>query len=64
MMKAKELRDQSVEELKLLRRDLSKEIFGLKNELSLSRKLEKPHLVRAKKRDRARVMTVLAEKGE
>ncbi|KAG6559502.1 Ribosomal L29 protein [Candidatus Rhabdochlamydia oedothoracis] len=60
--KAKELRDQSKEELQALYADLSKEIFELRNELKTTRKLEKPHLIRLKKRDRARVLTVLQEK--
>jgi len=62
MPKAKELRDQSKEELQALYADLSKEIFELRNELKTTRKLEKPHLIRLKKRDRARVLTVLQEK--
>lgn len=62
MLKTSELKDQSVEELKALYRDLSKEIFGLKNEMRMARKLEKPHLVRTKKRDRARVLTVLRQR--
>lgn len=62
MPKAKELRDQSKEELKALYADLSKEIFELRNELKTTRKLEKPHLIRLKKKDRARVLTVLQEK--
>ncbi len=61
-MKAKELREQSVEDLKGSREDLSKEIFNLRSEKKLARKLEKPHLLRQKKRDRARVLTVLSEK--
>ncbi len=61
-MKAKELREQSVEDLKASRDDLSKEIFNLRSEKKLARKLEKPHLLRQKKRDRARVLTVLSEK--
>lgn len=62
MPKAKELRDQSKEELQALYVDLSKEIFELRNELKTTRKLEKPHLIRFKKRDRARVLTILREK--
>ena len=62
MLKAKELKDQSVEELKELAVGLSKEIYNLTNELSIARKLEKPHLLREKKRDRARVLTVLSQK--
>ncbi|MDR2539196.1 MAG: 50S ribosomal protein L29 [Chlamydiales bacterium] len=62
MPKAKELRDQSKEELQALYADLSKEIFELRNELKTTRKSEKPHLIRLKKRDRARVLTILQEK--
>ncbi|MFS8564042.1 MAG: 50S ribosomal protein L29 [Rhabdochlamydiaceae bacterium] len=43
---------------------ISKEIYGLKNELKTARKLEKPHLLREKKRNRARVMTVLRQKED
>jgi large subunit ribosomal protein L29 len=62
MAKAKELRDQSPQELKALYQDLSKELFQLRNEMKVTRKVEKPHLVRAKKKDRARAMTILREK--
>lgn len=58
-----EIKDQSVEELKALYHDLSKEIFDMKNEISTTRKLEKPHLLRLKKRNRARVLTLLQQKG-
>lgn len=61
MAKAKELRDQSTEELKALYQDLSKELFQLRNEMKISRKMEKPNMVRIKKKDRARVMTILRE---
>lgn len=62
MTKAKDLRTQSESELKGLYQDLSKELFGMRNEMKVNRKMEKPHLVRMKKKDRARVMTVLREK--
>jgi large subunit ribosomal protein L29 len=61
MAKAKEFRDQSQEELKALYQDLSKELFQLRNEMKVNRKMEKPHMVRVKKKDRARVMTILRE---
>ncbi len=61
MAKAKELRDQSQEELKALYQDLSKELFQLRNEMKVTRKMEKPNMVRIKKKDRARVMTILRE---
>ncbi|NGX58892.1 MAG: 50S ribosomal protein L29 [Chlamydiae bacterium] len=63
MNKMKQFQDQSVEELQAIYQDLSKEIFELKNEISTTRKIEKPHLVRQKKKDRARVLTLLTSKG-
>lgn len=64
MDKLKEFRDQSKEELKALYHDLSKEIYDMRNEISTTRKMEKPHLLRKKKRDRARVLTLLHQQGE
>lgn len=58
-----QFKDQTVDELIAVYRDLSKEIFDMKNELSISRKIEKPHLVKLKKRDRARVLTAIHQKG-
>ena len=60
--KNKALTDQSVEELKALSRDLEREVFQLRNELSLNRKLEKPHLLKAKRREKARALTILTQK--
>lgn len=62
MLKAKELINLSDEELKAQYQELSKEIFELLSALKLARKLEKPHLLREKRRDRARIMTVLRQK--
>ena len=63
-MKSKmDFKAQSVEELKATYHDLCKEIYDLKNEVSQTRKLEKPHLLRLKKKDRARALTTLREKG-
>lgn len=62
MTKAKDLRTQSESELKELYQDLSKELFEMRNQMQVKRKMDKPHLMRIKKKDRARVMTVLREK--
>lgn len=64
MLKAKELHNQSIEDLELLDQDLLKEIFELTNELRITRKLEKPHSLKSKKKDRAKVLTVLTQKRE
>jgi large subunit ribosomal protein L29 len=62
MTKAKELRDHSIDELEASYEDSRKELFKLKNELKLSKKMEKPHLLHTKKKDIARILTVLHEK--
>jgi large subunit ribosomal protein L29 len=64
MQRAKQYQDQSVEELKVVYKDLSKEIFDLTNELRIARKIDKPHLLKQKRRDRARVLTVLKQKSD
>ena len=63
MLKAKDLRDQSPEELEANLVDLSKELFQLKNQFKLTKKLEQPHRLRELRRDRARILTVLGEKN-
>lgn len=64
MLTMEELKKQTPAELKAIYNDLSKEIFQINTELSIQRKLEKPHLLRAKKKDRARVMTVLNQQSQ
>lgn len=62
MTKASTYRDQSVGELEASYDDLQKAIFQLKNEMKLSKKAEKPHLLREKRKDVARLLTVMHEK--
>jgi large subunit ribosomal protein L29 len=64
MLEMKELKNQTPDELKAVVRDLSKEIYDMNTEFSIAKKLEKPHLLREKKRDRARVLTVLNQKTQ
>lgn len=64
MYKAKELIELSVNDLKAKYNELSKEIYKLNCELTTNRKLEKPHKLKAAKRDRARVLTVLSQKNK
>jgi len=63
MKKQKEAKDQGVQELKTLYRDLSKDIFQIKNELAVARKLDKPHVLRNKKKERARALTLLRQRS-
>lgn len=60
-MKAQELRDQTVEELKDKERDLADQLFALRLQ-KVTGQLEKPARVRQVRKDMARVMTVLREK--
>ena len=62
MLKAKDLRDQSIEELEATQRDLTKELWELVNAAKHTKKVEKPHLINQKKKDIARLLTVINEK--
>lgn len=61
-MAAGNVNNMSEEELMQMQQQLSEEIFVLKNSLSYVRKLEKPHLLLQKKKERARVLTALNKK--
>lgn len=56
-MKEKEI--QSIPEMEASVIDLEKQIFALRNELSVQRKLEKPHLLKAQRHQKARLLTAL-----
>lgn len=62
MSNIKELRELPEDQLENLIEDTSKEIYELKNKLALTRKLEKPHQLKDKKKDRARAILALSEK--
>ena len=62
--KKTELKEQSVVELNAQLRDLDREIFLFRNELSIQRKLEKPHLLKEKRKNKARILTILTQKQE
>ena len=62
MIKAKDLINQTIQELEAQHEQLCREIFEVTNELRMSRKLDKPHLLKEKKRARARILTVLSQK--
>ena len=55
--------DYSVEEMKVMLTDLEKGIFALRNELAVNRKLEKPHLIKAMRKEKARLLTVITQKN-
>ena len=55
-----DLNNQSLNELKGRYLELSREIYNMKTGFSVDKKLDKPHLMKKMKRDRARVMTVIS----
>ena len=61
MVKKKE--ELSVKEMQAKVYELDREIFQLRNELATQRKLEKPHLIKEKRREKARILTRLTQKG-
>jgi large subunit ribosomal protein L29 len=62
MGKANDFRDKSIEELEALYEDSRHALYHLVNELKKAKKIEKPHLIKEKKKDIARLLTVLTEK--
>ena len=60
--KKTELKDQTIDELKMSARDLDREIFKMRNELATQRKLEKPHQLKEMRRSKARILTLVSLK--
>lgn len=61
-MKAKELRELSVEELELKNLEERRQLFNLLNEFKMTKKSEQAHRIPLLRRNIARVLTVLNEK--
>ena len=62
MAKKLEIRDLSDEQLLFRLSEIDRELFDLINELKTTRKLEKPHLLKSLKKDKARILTILNER--
>ena len=60
--KATKLRDNTLEELRTKEKELAQQLFALRLNKSTGQ-LESPAKVKAVRRERARVLTLLAEKG-
>lgn len=61
MLKAKDLRDESIEELESKLSSFRSEIFELRSQ-PLDSKSQKTHLIGQKKKEIARILTILTEK--
>lgn len=60
-MKISEIKELTIKELETRKRDLRHEVFNLRIQQQAGQ-LEKPHMLRALRRDAARVETVLSQK--
>jgi ribosomal protein L29 len=63
MTRASEFRDLSKEELESTLEEKQKSLFDLINKREKEKKIDKPHLFKSTKRDIARILTILTEKG-
>jgi len=61
LKKAKEMRDQSIEELELMYHDSMHQLFELKSSARME-KSEQPHMIRQVRRHIAKLLTVIKEK--
>jgi large subunit ribosomal protein L29 len=61
-MKAAEIRELSIDDLRVRERDLDDQLFRLRIQKSMGQ-LEAPAKVRGVRRDRARIKTILREKA-
>lgn len=41
--------------------ELDRELFDLRNELAVNKKLDKPHLIKAKRKEKARILTAMTQ---
>ena len=62
-MKPKEIRQMSDEELAEQVKKLKRELFELKNSINASKNSVAPHLLRQKRKDIARIMTIQTERA-
>jgi large subunit ribosomal protein L29 len=62
MAKAKDLREMSSEELLAQDAELRKEIYEVRNALSSKKEDAKPHQIQVKRKEIARILTILRER--
>lgn len=64
MYKAKDLRDQSLEELEAIYDESCRKLFELINQVKSEKKRDKPHEIKHARKDIARLLTVMTEKRQ
>lgn len=63
MTKASELREKSDVELKALQLSMREEIFQFRNAIAIKSKEVKPHFIRERRKDIARILMILAQRN-
>lgn len=63
MIKANELRNMTIDEIKQKLEALKKDLYGLRTEAEAGR-IEKPHRIRDTRKDIARCETIIREKSD
>lgn len=63
-MKAQQLRDMAIEEIEAQMLDAQRELFQIVNTAHSTKKAEKPHLKKQKRKEIARMKTVLHSKKQ
>ena len=58
----KQLQNQTLDELQAQHEDMNKKLYEMRNQRAMEKKSEKPHLISQTKKDRARVLTAIAQK--
>ncbi len=64
MTKMTDLKKQSENDLLVLLKTTSMDIFKLQSELKVNRKLDKPHELKSLKKKRARILTLVNQKSK
>lgn len=60
-MPKKKKSESTVDSMKQQVVELDRGIFALRNELAMNRKLEKPHLIKQKRHEKARLLTAMTQ---
>ena len=63
MKKIADIRAESNEQLVSRLEELGSGLFQLRNQLARSHKLDKPHLIKEHKKEKARILTILTERN-
>ena len=60
--KTNNLHERNDQELVTRLCEIDSELFALRNELAMNKKLDKPHLIKAKRKEKAQILTMMTLK--